>query len=284
MAQHLKLIPKTEVSSFRKIAIGTWRVAYDPTVYGSMTVRMEKALEYIEKFREAHGVRLTVTHLVTKACADALRRCPDANAILRFNKIYLRERVTLSVLVVQTDQGDGKVDLTAAKIEDADQKSLKDIAAEMQATIDKVRQRKDKQLESGKSTVAKIPFMFMNVFLKLLGLLMYTFNIDLSFMGMPKDAFGGLTVTNVGSLGLDTAYVPLVPYTHVPIFVAPGAVKDVPVVDNGKVVPGKVMNINASFDHRFIDGAHAAVLAKTVKDYLENPEANFDALPVPVKS
>ena len=279
---HLKLIPKGEVSSFRKMAIGTWTTTYDPTVYGTLTVRMEKALEYIERFREAHGVRLTVTHLVTKACADALRRCPDANAILRFNKIYLREKVTLSVLVVQTDQGDGKVDLTAAKIEDADQKSLKDIASEMQATVDKVRARKDLALEKGKGMVAMIPFMLMNLFLKILGFLMYTLNLDLSGLGMPKDAFGGLTVTNVGSLGLDTAYVPLVPYTRVPIFDAPGAVKDVPVVDNGKVIPGKVMNINASFDHRFIDGAHAAVLAKTVKEYLENPYANFDALPVPV--
>lgn len=279
---HLKLTPKGEVSSFRKIAIGTWTTTYDPTVYGTLTVRMEKALEYIERFREAHGVRLTVTHLVTKACADALRRCPDANAILRFNKIYLRDKVTISVLVVQTDQGDGKVDLTAAKIEDADQKSLRQIAAEMQETIDKVRQRKDRALEKGKGTVAMIPFLLMNLFLKLLGFFMYTLNLDLSRLGMPRDAFGGLTVTNVGSLGLDTAYVPLVPYTRVPIFVAPGAVKDVPVVENNKVIPGKVMNINASFDHRFIDGAHAAVLAKTVREYLENPFGNFDALPVPV--
>lgn len=279
---HLQLTPKGEVSSFRKMAIGTWSTTYDPTVYGTLTVRMEKALEYIERFREAHGIKLTVTHLVTKSCADALRRCPDANAILRFNKIYLRDRVTVSVLVLQTDQGDGKVDLTAAKIEDADQKSLKDIAGEMQATIEKVRARKDVALEKGKGTVALIPFMFMNLFLKLLGLLMYTFNIDLSKLGMPRDAFGGLTVTNIGSLGLETAYVPLVPYTHVPIFIAPGAVKDVPVVENGKVIPGKTMNINASFDHRFIDGAHAALLARTVKEYLENPFSNFDSLPVPV--
>ena len=42
---------------------------------------------------------------------------------------------------------------------------------------------------------------------------MYTFNLDLSGLGMPRDAFGGVTITNVGSLGLDIAYVPLVPYT-----------------------------------------------------------------------
>ena len=146
------------------------------------------------------------------------------------------------------------------------------------ATIEKVRARKDVALEKGKGTVQKIPFMLMNWFLKLIGLLMYTFNIDLSFVGMPKDAFGSLTVTNVGSLGLDTAYVPLVPYTHVPIFVAPGLVKDVPVVEDGKVIPGKVMNINASFDHRFIDGYHASVLSKTLREMMENPFECFDRL------
>ena len=273
---HLELVPKKEVSSFRKIAIGTWATAYDPTVYGTMRIRMEKALEYIEKFRQVHNIRLTVTHLVAKAVAEGMKRCPDANAILRFNKIYLRKQVTLSVLVVQTDQGDGKVDLTAARIADAEKKSLKEMANEMQDAVDKARNRKDKQVESGKGTIKLIPFMFMNMFLKLIGFLMYTLNIDLSFIGMPKDAFGGVTITNVGSLGLDVAYVPLVPYTNTPIFVAPGAVQDVPVVEDGKVIPGKVMNLNASFDHRFIDGFHAGILAKTVKEMMENPFEKFD--------
>lgn len=273
---HLELTPKNEVSSFRKIAIGTWQTAFDPTVYGTMRIRMDKALSYIERFREVHGIRLTVTHLVAKAVAEGLKRCPDANAILRFNKIYLRNSVTLSVLVVQTDQGDGKVDLTAARIADADKKSLTEMAAEMQAAVDRVRNRKDEKLEKSKGTIGLIPFMFMNLFLKVVGFLMYTLNLDLSFLGMPKDAFGGVTITNVGSLGLDIAYVPLVPYTYTPIFVAPGAVLDSPVVEDGKVVPGKVMSLNASFDHRFIDGFHAGLLAKTVKEMLENPFEKFD--------
>jgi len=275
---HLQLVEKKDVSSFRKMAIGTWATAYDPTVYGTLSVRMEKALKYIERFREVNGVRLTVTHLVARAVAVALRKVPDANAILRFNKIYLRQNVVISVLVVQTDQGDGKVDLTAARIDEADKKSLKEMAAEMAATIEKVRQRKDVALEKGKSTVGMIPFMFMNTFLKLLHFLMYTLNLDLSAFGMPKDAFGGVTITNVGSLGLDIAYVPLVPYTATPIFIAPGAVSDEPVVEDGKVIPGKVMRINASFDHRFIDGAHAAQLARTVKEMMENPFEQFDKL------
>jgi pyruvate/2-oxoglutarate dehydrogenase complex dihydrolipoamide acyltransferase (E2) component len=275
---HLDLVPKGELSSFRKIAIGTWKTTYDPSVYGTLSVRMEKALQYVERFREKTGVRLTVTHLVVKAVAEALRRCPDANAVLRFNKIYLRKTVCVSVLVVQTDQGDGRVDLTAAKIDNADTKSLCQIAQEMQDAVEMVRQRKDVALEKSKGTIAKIPFILMNAFMNLLGFLMYQLNLDLSGFGMPKDAFGGVTVTNVGSLGLDVAYVPLVPYSHVPIFVAPGAVVDEPVVEGGRVVPGKIMRISATFDHRFIDGMHASTLAKTLRELLENPFEKFDPL------
>lgn len=275
---NIELVPKGEVASFRKIAIGTWQTTYDPTVYGSLTLRMDKALAYIEEFRRVTGRRLTVTHLVTKAVAESLKRCPDANAILRFNKIYLRKKVTLSVLVVQPDETTGKVDLTAAKIDDADQKSLVDIADELDATIRKVRARQDKALEKGKGTIQKIPFMLMNAFLKLMGFLMYTLNLDLSGLGMPRDAFGAVTITNVGSLGLDTAFVPLVPYTRTPMFVAPGAVKDEPVVEDGKVVPGKTMNLCASFDHRFIDGYHASVLSKTIHEMFSDPFRHFDDL------
>ncbi|MBU8897530.1 2-oxo acid dehydrogenase [Corallococcus sp. H22C18031201] len=280
---HLDLIPKRDLSSFRKLAIGTWKTAYDPTVYGTLTVRMDKAMAYIEAFRQRTGIRLTVTHLVTKAMAEALHRCPDANAILRFNRIYLRKQVTLSTLVVQTDDGDGKVDLTSARIEDADKKSLREIAADLEEAVRRVRERRDAALERGKSTVQRIPYLFLNAFTWLLSFFMYTLNLDLRRLGMPKDAFGSAIITNVGSLGLDTAYVPLAPYTRVPIFIAPGAVKEVPVVEDGRVVPGKVMNINATFDHRFIDGFHAGVLANTMREMLENPFERFDALPEPAR-
>jgi pyruvate dehydrogenase E2 component (dihydrolipoamide acetyltransferase) len=277
---HLELTPKTDISSFRKLAIGSWKTTYDPTVYGTLTVRMDKALAYIEAFRQRTGVRLTVTHLMTKAMGEALRRCPEANALMRFNKIYLRKQVTISALVVQTDGG--KVDLTSAKIDDADSKSLLEIAQEMEQAVRRVRERRDVAMEKGKGTIQKIPYMFLNLFTWLIGFLMYTLNLDLSGLGMPKDAFGSVIITNVGSLGLDTAYVPLVPYTRVPIFVAPGAVKEAPVVEDGKIVVGRVMNINASFDHRFIDGFHAGVLATTLREMLENPFEKFgslDALP-----
>ena len=103
---NLDLVKKTDLSSFRRIAIGTWRTAYDPSVYGTMEIRMDEATRYIAEFRRKTGRRLTVSHLMAKAAAVALKECPDANAIMRWNRIYLRQHVDVSVLVVvPTDDG-----------------------------------------------------------------------------------------------------------------------------------------------------------------------------------
>jgi pyruvate dehydrogenase E2 component (dihydrolipoamide acetyltransferase) len=83
-------------------------------------------------------------------------------------------------------------------------------------------------------------------------------------------------ITNIGSLGLDHAFVPLVPYSGVPILLALGATKQVPVVDDGKLAVGHAMNICATFDHRFIDGVHAASLARIVRSWIERPFEHFD--------
>jgi pyruvate dehydrogenase E2 component (dihydrolipoamide acetyltransferase) len=52
---------------------------------------------------------------------------------------------------------------------------------------------------------------------------------------------------------------------------AVSGIKEVPVVKKGKVVPGKVMNVVLSSDHRVIDGVAAAQFLQTVQKYLESP-------------
>ena len=124
---NLQLQRKRDLSSFRKIAIGTWRPTFDPTVYGTLELKMDRAMDYIAEFRRVTGRRLTVTHLLARAAAEALRRQPDANAVLRFNKIYLRKRIGIFMQVATTDLGDGKADLSGVTVYDAADKSLAEI-------------------------------------------------------------------------------------------------------------------------------------------------------------
>jgi pyruvate dehydrogenase E2 component (dihydrolipoamide acetyltransferase) len=275
---NLELIKKTDVSSFRKIAIGTWQTAYDPSVYGTMEIRMDEAMKYIAEFREKTGKKLTVSHLMAKAMGAVFVEVPDANAVLRWNRVYLRKRIGAFFQVVMTDEGLGKTDLSGATVYDLEQKSLVEIFDDFQAKVDKVRARKDQALESTRKTFLSIPYFMLNRVLKLIGFMSYGLNLDLRWAGIPNDPFGSVMITNVGSLGLDTAYAPLVPYSRVPIVLAVGAVKEVPLVVDGAVKVGKMMKVNATFDHRFIDGFHASVMSKVLRKWLEHPYEHFDKI------
>jgi pyruvate dehydrogenase E2 component (dihydrolipoamide acetyltransferase) len=46
-------------------------------------------------------------------------------------------------------------------------------------------------------------------------------------------------------------------------------------VKNGQIVPGNVMNVSLSCDHRVVDGATGAAFLQTLKSYLEAPIKMF---------
>jgi pyruvate dehydrogenase E2 component (dihydrolipoamide acetyltransferase) len=281
---NLRLRKKERLSSFRKIAIGTWSTAYDPSVYGAIHLRADKALDYLEEFRRRTGKKLTISHMMAKAVALVLADMPDANAILRFNRIYLREDIGVFFQVAMEDPKTGEIDLSGATIFDCHKKSMEEIVDEFQGRVNQVRAGKDKELEGTRSTFKMIPFFLLNFFLKALSFLLYTLNLDMRWAGVPRDAFGSAMVTNVGSLGLEEAYVPLVPYSKVALLVAVGAIADEPVVEDGKVVPAKMLKCFATFDHRVLDGMHASRMAKTLKRVFADPEAPdaFGPLPATV--
>lgn len=275
---HLDLKPKDNISSFRKIALGTWRDAYDPSVYGSMELNMDEAMRYVSDFRRQTGKRLTVSHLMAKAMAAALRATPDANAILRFNRIYHRQSIGVFFQVVMTDQGEEKIDLSGATLYGIDEKPLVQVIDEFEQKVQAVRARQDPALEKSRGLMHRIPYLLIHWFLRFVGFLSYTLNLDLRAFGIPRDPFGSAMITNVGSLGLDTAYVPLVPYSRVPILLALGAVHEAAVVREGKLAVGKVMRVNATFDHRLIDGFHAASMSRVLRAWMEQPYQHFDRL------
>jgi pyruvate dehydrogenase E2 component (dihydrolipoamide acetyltransferase) len=278
---NLRLKKKEHLSSFRKIAIGTWRTAYDPSVYGQLRLRADAMLAYIEEFRRRTGKKLTLSHVMAKATALTLAEMPDANAILRFNRIYLREDIGVFFQVAMEDQETGEIDLSGATVFDAHTKSLEQIYDDFNTKVQNVKAGKDKELEGTRSTFKAIPFFMLNRVLDTLSTLLYTLNLDLRAFGVPRDAFGSAMVTNVGSLGLEEAYVPLVPYSRVPLLLALGAVRDEAVIDDdsGDVVKGKVLRVFATFDHRVLDGMHAAKMAKVIKAIFKDPEATLGPLP-----
>ena len=86
----------------------------------------------------------------------------------------------------------------------------------------------------------------------------------------PADWEGNtFTISNLGMFGIDsfTAII----NSPDSCILAVGGISEVPVVKNGQVVPGNVMKLTLSCDHRVVDGASGASFLQTLKGYLENP-------------
>ncbi len=276
---NIELEPVGRVATFRKIAIGTWRDCGDPSVYGTMIVPMDKAMDYLDAFRERTGRRLTVTHMLAKAMAAAFERVPEANSILRFNRPWRRKKISIFFQVALESDGEGEADLSGAKLDEVDTLDLVQIVDAFEQEVKKVRGREDAELERTRGTFRFIPYFLLNAFINMLSFLSYTLNLDLTWAGVPNDPFGSIMITNIGSLGLDMAYAPLVPYSKVPMVLAAGAVTPMAVVEDDQIVIRRQMKLSVTFDHRFLDGVHAAIMARVVKKWFSDPEAHFGPIP-----
>jgi pyruvate dehydrogenase E2 component (dihydrolipoamide acetyltransferase) len=87
----------------------------------------------------------------------------------------------------------------------------------------------------------------------------------------PEELQGStFTVSNLGMFGEVDSFVAIINPPEAAIL-AVGTVRDVPVVKDGQIVPGKTMKVTISADHRVTDGAEAAKFLAEVKKNLEEP-------------
>jgi pyruvate dehydrogenase E2 component (dihydrolipoamide acetyltransferase) len=86
----------------------------------------------------------------------------------------------------------------------------------------------------------------------------------------PQDWEGStFTTSNLGMFGIEEFTAIINPPNA--CILAIGAIRDVPVVEDGAVVPGKRMKVTLSCDHRVVDGATGAAFLGDVQRYLEEP-------------
>jgi pyruvate dehydrogenase E2 component (dihydrolipoamide acetyltransferase) len=137
---------------------------------------MERALEYIEAFRSKTGRRLTVTHLVAKLVAVALEKTPDANALLRLGRIYLRKRISVFLQVVMTDPVTGKPDLSGVTLHEIDRMKLEEIVDATEKQVAKVRKDEDEALARSRGLFSALPGFILHAVLRFMSFLLYGLN------------------------------------------------------------------------------------------------------------
>jgi pyruvate dehydrogenase E2 component (dihydrolipoamide acetyltransferase) len=173
------------------------------------------------------GVKLSVNDFIIKACALALQQVPDANAVWAGDRML---KLTPSDVAVAVAIEGG---LFTPVLQDAHQKSLSALSAEMKDLATRARDRKLAPHE---------------------------------YQG------GSFAISNLGMFGIDNFDAVINP-PHGAILAVGAGVKKPVVGKGGELSVATVMSVTLSVDHRVIDGALGAQLLNAIKDNLENPLA-----------
>lgn len=86
----------------------------------------------------------------------------------------------------------------------------------------------------------------------------------------PEDWEGNtFTISNLGMFGIDEFTAIINPPDA--CIMAVGGIAEKPVVKNGQIVPGNIMKVTLSCDHRVVDGAVGSAFLNSFRDYMESP-------------
>lgn len=271
--KNVELAGTRPLSSWRRISIGSWRPTGDSSVFVELDLVVDRLLDHpAAKVANINAVFAKMIALAVDANADTRQ----INSILRWGQIYQRKNVDLFFHV-----SNSAADLAGIKIENPQTKAIAALSDDFHSRVQQIRQNGDLTFEKVKGLFRFVPGFFSKFVLDLTGFVSYNLNLNLSVFGVPRDAFGSIMVTNVGSLGIDGGFTVLAPYTRIPCVIAICSVRKRPVVEtdssgNDLIAIRRVVRFGMTFDHRIVDGFHIAEFVRQLKRLSLQPESWLD--------
>ena len=259
------------------MAMASWRLTGDASTYAKLSLPVDKVIEHVDAInKRSEDVKITLTHFIGKALAKTYQINPEINRIFRFGKYYQRNDIDIFFLVASDQHG---IDLTGKVIHNAHEKPLLDIARELRGSVKSIRRGEKKPFGLLKKILNVLPIFVIKPLTKLLGFVLYTLNVQLPRLKLEKNPFGSAMVTSVGSLGLESAYAPLIPFSKVPMMMSIGMVQTRLKFNEVKeVVEEKFVELCFTVDHRIIDGVHGAKMAKSLSNLFDFPDTIDDII------
>lgn len=253
------------ISTRRRIAVASWRPPSDGRIYTRTALDATEVLAYVEAERRRTGVHVTVTHVVGAALARALMAVPEVQARIVFGRLKALESCDIGFAV---DVQDG-TDLAPVKVRQVDQLTPLEVARKLAPGAARVRAGMDPSHARSSSIVSHVPWWALRPLLNTASLLVG--GLGVPAFGQPAFPLGVAFVSNVGTLGLDEAFMAPLPLARTPIYLAIGAVREAPMVLAGSVVVRPQIVLVATGDHRIVDGAQAGRIVCVLRELLAEP-------------
>ncbi len=264
---HIPLHDKQALTTYRKIAIASWRHPRDPSTYSWLDLPVEEAEAFLKTYPT--GQRPSLTYLVAKIVANCLEEHPDLNHLLRARNLYRRAQTDVFITtLLNTTRGK---DLSGFVLRDVPSHSLSEVAQMAEDAVGILRRGEDKETERINEITARTPVWLLRLIMYFEDFAHYTLNVSLRRFGIPDDRFGSAMISNFGVLGIDNALVPLSPYCRCPLIVGMGRPRPMPIVRGKEIVVAECITISFTFDHRYADGVHGGLMMRRFQKIFLKP-------------
>jgi hypothetical protein len=176
-------------STWRKIAMATWRPRKDSMIWATADIEARELLEYIDQVRHATGQHVTPAHLVGKAAGKVFEALPGLNGRVAFGRFLPSPTIDcFFVISLRTDPVAGAesvgTDLSGAVVRRVNEKAPWIIAKELADRATRIRHDDDPQFKRAKAMVNGLPPLLLRPVLDALGFITETLQLPLPFMGV----------------------------------------------------------------------------------------------------
>ena len=253
---------------WRKVASAIYGPPLDGRISGSFSFDITETERFMLESRRA-GKALTLTSVMAAILARTLAYdVPEGNVLVRRGRVVPRKSVGVCVSV-SVSQGS---ELAALIVPDAHIKPVSQIAQEIHNGARQQRREAATATARSKNLLSRVPWPFRRWTVRLLRWLTADMGLQLATFGLTNDGFGSVLLSNLGTHGLQSGTLALMPIANVPIAVAIGRPERQPVVRDEQIVIRSMLPMTSTFDHRVFDAAMIGKLVKSMSRYLEKPE------------
>lgn len=239
-------------------------------VYFEQQLRVDRALEHVAAVRAEHPeIHPTLFHVVLWAMARTFERHPRINRYVAGGRLYQRDDITI-VFTVKSELSDSGT-LLEVKHRFDPSRSFPDLVADLQAEIGASRGGQEGLADKELGWFLHLPPALRRGLVRLAGAANAVDLLPRAFIdGDPF--FGSAFVTNLGSVGLDSAYHHLYEYGTIPVFGALGRVHETVAVVDGVPAVVRTASMKFTYDERVEDGLYAATSLADFQHLVEHPE------------
>lgn len=241
---------KRKIPFFRRIAPALWNNPQDPSVYG-----------FIELDISDLNNKSLLLPVLIKSVAETISLHPELSQMVKWGQIFNRQEKGLTVMVNIPE----RKDLSALYVPLNRCENIKLIENLLEEKIKKIRDYQDPHLGHALEFLGTSPWFFIRFFLKIYSLLTYELGLPIPLKFLPYRPFGSVILSNVGSLGIQKALLPLVPLSRATMMISIGEWSEEVKYHNNQISVRQIINLGVTFDHRILDGSHAGHMLQDFK-------------------